>query len=91
MAEGRGVEGLLVLEVRREVDAVVLTDVMDSLRRELLGSGRDAHSIENMTTGREIAAESTGTDISQTCELALADKTVLIVKVDHKLLGNEFE
>ena len=53
-------EGFLVLELGREVDAVVLTDVTDSLWRKLLSLGRDAHGIEDVTTSRQIATEGTG-------------------------------
>ena len=38
----RRFQGLLVLEMRGEVDAVVLTDVTDGGGRKLLGLGRDA-------------------------------------------------
>ena len=38
-----------------------------------------------MTTGGEVTGESTGTDVSQTSELALADETVFIVEVNHKI------
>ena len=44
-------EGFLILEFGREVDAVVLTDIADGLRGELLGFGRYAHSIEDVSTG----------------------------------------
>jgi len=50
-AEGRGVEGLLVLEFGREVDAVVLADVTNSTGRKFLSFGRDAHSVQDMTAG----------------------------------------
>ena len=51
IAEGRGVEGLLVLEFGREIDAVVLADVTNSTRRKLLSLGGDAHSVKDMTAG----------------------------------------
>ena len=44
-------EDLLILELWREVDAVILTDVADGDRWELLGLGRDAHGVEDVTTG----------------------------------------
>ena len=50
LVDGRLGEGFLVLEFGRKVDAVVLTDVADGLRRKLLGFGTDAHRIENMTS-----------------------------------------
>ena len=53
-------EGFLILELGREVDAVVLTDVSDRLWRKLLSLGRDAHSIEDGATSRQIATEGTG-------------------------------
>ena len=53
-------EGFLVLEFGRKVDAVVLTDVADGLGRQFLRLGRDAHGIEDVTTGRQIATEGTG-------------------------------
>ena len=73
----------MVLESWREVDAVVLTDVADGLRRELLRLGRDAHRIEDVTTGGEVAPEGAGTDVSQTRQRRFADKTVLVVIVNH--------
>jgi hypothetical protein len=84
IAEGRGVEGLLVLEFGRKVDAVVLTDVTDGLGRKFLGLGRDTHGVEDVTSGGQITAEGPGTDIRQTSQLALADETVFVVKVDHE-------
>ena len=82
--EGGGVEGLLVLEVGREVDAVVFADVADGLGREFLGFGRDAHGVEDGTTCGEVTTKRTGADVSQTSEFALADETVFIVKINHK-------
>ena len=73
----------MVLESWREVDAVVLADVTDGLRRELLRLGRDAHRIEDVTTGGEIAPEGAGTDVSQTRQRRFTDKTVLVVIVNH--------
>ena len=81
--EGGGVEGLLVLEVWREVDAVVFADVADGLGREFLGFGRDAHGVEDVTTCGEVTTKRTGADVSQTSEFALADETVFIVILNH--------
>ena len=39
-----------------------------------------------MTTGGEVTGESTGADVSQTSEFALADETVFIVEVNHKII-----
>ena len=50
LVDGGLVEGVLILEFGREIDAVVLTDVADGLRRKLLSFGTDAHRIENMTS-----------------------------------------
>ena len=83
VADGRGSEGCLVLERWREVDAVVLTDITDGLRRELLRLGRDAHRIEDVTTGGEVAPEGAGTDVGQTRQRRFADKTVFVVIVNH--------
>ena len=84
VSEGRGVEGLLVLEVGGKVDAVVFADVADGLGRELLGFGGDAHGVEDVTTGGEVTTKRTGADVSQTSKFALADETVFIVEVNHK-------
>ena len=78
-------DGILILEFRREVDAVVLTDIPDRLRRELLRLGRDAHGIEDMTTSRQVATKGSRRDIGQLGQGALGDETVLIVKVDHTI------
>ena len=57
VTEGRGVEGGLVLEFGREVDTVVLADVTDSTRRELLSFGGDAHSVKDMTAGGQVSGK----------------------------------
>ena len=44
----RGIEGLLILKFGGKVDAVVLADVADGLRWQLLCLGADAHRIEHM-------------------------------------------
>ena len=50
--EDRGFgEGFLILKLGGKVNAVVLTDVTDGLGRKLLGLGRDAHGIDDGTTG----------------------------------------
>ena len=42
VAEGRGIERLLVLEFGRKVDAVVFADVADSFGWKLMGVGANA-------------------------------------------------
>ena len=76
---------MLVLEMWREVDAVVLADVTDGGGRKLLGLGRDAHGIEDVTTGRQVTSKGSGTDICQSGKFTLADKAVFVVVVDHTL------
>ena len=61
---GGGVEGLLVLEVGREVDAVVFADVFDGVWRQLLGFGADAHGVEDVARGSQITGEGSWADIS---------------------------
>lgn len=78
---------MLILEGRGKVDAVVFADVTDGLWREFLGLATDTHGIEDVTTGREVATEGSGTDIRQSGEFALADETVLIVEVNHIVRG----
>jgi hypothetical protein len=50
-------EGFLVLEFGREIDAIVLTDIADGLRRKLLGLGTDAHGVKNGPAGSKITGE----------------------------------
>ena len=73
----------MILELGREIDTIVLTNVTDCLRRQFLSLGRDSHGIENMTTGCEIATEGSWRDIGQTGQGALANETVFVVEVDH--------
>ena len=47
VAERRGIQGLLVLQLGRQVDAVVLADVAHGVRRQLLRPGRDAEDVED--------------------------------------------
>ena len=84
ITEWGGVEGLLILEGWREVDAVVLADIADSLWWEFLSLGRDAHGIEDVAARREVATEGPWTDICQSCQFTFADKTILVVEVNHK-------
>ena len=73
----------MILEGGREVDAVILTDVLDRLGRELLGFRTDPHGIEDMPPTGEVTAEGSGTDIGQASQFTFTDKTVFIVVVDH--------
>jgi hypothetical protein len=73
------------LEGGREVDAVILTDVLDRLGRELLGFRTDPHGIEDMPTTGEVTAEGSGTDIGQASQFTFTDKTVFIVVINHKI------
>ena len=67
-----------------EVDAVVLTDIPDSLWRKFLGLGRNPHRIQDVTARRKVTTESSRTDVSQFGQRGFADKTVLVVIVNHK-------
>ena len=73
----------MILEGGREIDAVILTDVLDRLGRELLGFRTDPHGIEDMPPTGEVTAEGSGTDIGQASQFTFTDKTVLIVVIDH--------
>ena len=73
----------MVLELGREIDTVVLTNVTDCLRGQLLGLGRDSHGIKDMPTGSEIATEGSWRDIGQSGQRAFADETVFVVEVYH--------
>ena len=74
----------MILEVGREVDAVVFADVFDGVRGKFLGFGRDAHGVEDVTTGGEVTGEGSWADVGQASKLALADKAVFIVILNHK-------
>ena len=95
VADGGGVEGTLVLEVGREVDAVVLADVLDGLGWEFLGLGTDTHGFEDVTAARQIATEGPGRDIGQFCQFLFTDKTIWVVVIDHVIVflckGKTFE
>lgn len=75
----------MILEGWREVDAVILTDVLDRLGREFLGFRTDPHGSEDMPTTGEVTAEGSGTDIGQASQFTFTDKTVLIVVINHKI------
>jgi hypothetical protein len=79
-------EGILVLKFGREVNAVVLADVADCLRRQLLGFGRYAHGIENVTTRSKIAGEGPIGNPRKFGQLTFADKPMTVVEVDHEIL-----
>ena len=89
LIDGRTTEGLLILEFRRQIDTVVLTDVMDGQRWQFLGLGRDAHRIENMLTGLQIAGKGSGRDFGELGQGAFADKTMGVVEINHKIVNSE--
>ena len=83
ISDGGGLEGGLILEGGWEIDAVILTDVLDRLGRELLGFRTDPHGVKDMPTTGEVTAEGSGTDIGQASQFTFTDKTVFIVVVNH--------
>ena len=86
VAEGGGVEGGLILEVGWEVDTVVFANVLHGLGWQLLGLGTDSHGVKDVTTRRQVTAEGSWTDVSQSRQFTFADKAVLIVVIDHNFL-----
>ena len=71
------------LQGLRQVDAIVLTDILHCLRRQLLGLGGDTHPVEDMLSASDVTGECTGRYASQSGEFAFADKSVVVVDVDH--------
>ena len=86
VADGGGVEGGLILEVGREVDTLVFANVLHGLGRQLLGLGTDPHGVKDVTTRRQVTAEGSWTDVSQSRQFTFADKAVLIVVINHNFL-----
>ena len=73
----------MILEGGREIDAVILTDILDCLGRELLGFRTDPHGLKDVPPTGKVTAECSGTDIGQASQFTFTDKTVFIVVVDH--------
>ena len=84
IAEGRGVEGLLVLEFGREIDTVVFADVANGFRWKFVGVWANAEGFENVTSSREIAAEGVAVDACEFCKSALANEFMFVVEVYHR-------
>ena len=57
--------------MRLIIDAVVITDIVDDMRREFLGIDTDTHLFKDMTTGLQITEEGTVTDIGHGGQLRL--------------------
>jgi len=74
------------LQVIRQVDAIVFTDILHCLWRQLLGLGRDAHPVEDVATASEVTGEGTGGYSRHFGEFAFADKSAVIVNVNHKYM-----
>ena len=89
LIDGRTGEDLLVLKLGRQVDAVVLTDVMNGQRWQFLGLGRDAHGVEDVLPGLQIAGKGPGRDFGELSQGAFADKTMGVVEIDHKIVNSE--
>ena len=73
----------MILELGREIDTVVLTDVTDCLRRQFLSLGRDPHGIEDMPPGCEIATEGSWRDSRKLSQLSFADEAMTVVEIYH--------
>ena len=53
------------------IDAIILGDVADDVRRELLSVDADAHPGKDFATGLQIAVKSTIRHIGHCCQLGL--------------------
>ena len=65
LVERRGLDDLAVLQFLGQVAAIVLTDILDGLRRQEMGLRRYAHGVEDVLTGGNVTAEGTGGDSCQ--------------------------
>jgi len=83
----RFLQNLLILQLWGEVDAVILTDVLHGLRRKQLGFWRDAHLVEDVATGCQIAAEGSFRDAGEFGEFLLADEKMFVVVINHIVLN----
>ena len=83
VADGGFAEGLLVLQLWWQVDAVVLTDLFDGLWGKFLGFGRNAHRFEDVAAGCQITGKSSRRDIGQFGEFLLADEKMFVVAIYH--------
>jgi len=52
--ERRTVEDMLILQVLRQVDTIILTDILHCLRRQQPGMSTDAHGFKDMAAALEI-------------------------------------
>ena len=85
VTDGRGIQGLLVLQFGWKVYAVILADVADGIRWKFLGFRCDAEDFENLAPSSKVSAEGSGTDVGQSCQRAFADESFPVVIIDHKL------
>ena len=65
VTDGRGIQGLLVLQFWRKVYAVILADVADGIRWKFLGFRCDTEDFENLAPSGKVSAEGSGTDVGQ--------------------------
>ena len=79
----RFLQNLLILQLWGEIDAVILTDVLHGLRRKQLGFWRDAHLVEDVAAGCQIATEGSFRDAGESGEFLLADEKMLVVVIYH--------
>ena len=83
----RFLQNLLILQLWGEVDAVILTDVLHGLRRKQLGFWRDAHLVEDVAAGCQIATEGSFRDTGEFGEFLLADEKMFVVVINHIVLN----
>ena len=83
----RFLQNLLILQLWGEIDAVVLTDVFDGLWGKFLGFGRNAHLVEDVAAGCQIATEGSFRDAGEFGEFLLADEKMFVVVINHIVLN----
>ena len=83
VTDWRGIKELLILKIGRKVDAVILADVADCVRWKFLCFRRDTENLEDFPSSGQITAKGPWTDVCQSCQRAFADKSFLVVVIDH--------
>jgi hypothetical protein len=72
-------EKLLVLEFRRQINTIILTDIPDCFRWKLTGMRANTQCFEDMTTSREVAAECIAMYAGKSGQSTLANEFVFVV------------
>ena len=79
LIDRRAVQGLLILKLGWQVDAVVLADILDGHWWQFLSLGRYAHRLKDMAASLQVAGKGSRRNVGQLRQGSFTDESVRVV------------